>query len=83
MFLLDSINNFIILFSLNFKQTEEKIVKQLQKVKTFNQLKDILKAKNLFKAKTIKDLEYICSFHMNFNEEDVFQIGKNYLIMEV
>lgn len=82
MFLLDSKNNFITLFSLNLKQTEEKIVKQLQQAKTFDQLKGILNAKTLFKARTIKDLEYICSFHIKFDEEDVFQIGKNYLIME-
>ena len=83
MFLLDSRNNFITLFSLNLKQTEEKIAKQIHYVKNINQLKSILNANKLFMAKNINDLKYICSFYMNFNEEDVFKVGKNYLIMEV
>lgn len=83
MFLLDSRNNFITLFSLNLKQTEEKIVKQLKRAKTFDELKDILKVKEIIVSKNKKDLEYICSFSMEFIEEDILQIGKNYLIMEV
>lgn len=83
MFLLDSKNNFIALFSLNLKQTEEKIVKQLKRAKTFDELKDILKVKEIIVSKNKRDLEYICSFSMEFVEEDILQIGKNYLIMEI
>lgn len=83
MFLLDSRNNFITLFSLNLKQNEEKIVNQLQRAKTFGELKNILKVREIIVSKNKKNLEYICSLSMEFIEEDILQIGKNYLIMEV